>query len=357
MDKLFKAAMDAIKADEALKKRTEVYVMNALSKGSKAKRTNPLTKRVVAVACAAILLCGASVVAYAYYKTPTSYISLDINPSVELGVNAFDKVISAEAYNNDGKIILEDQNVINSDVKTAVNTLVVSAANNGFIEKDGSSVISITAETDDQSTAKLLESEAEKGVNNAITETGTTAIVRKDNVALARRDEARRLGITPGKLNLIQKLQALDPAITVDQYKNAKVKDIMNKFTELNREREREREKNGLNNNSSAAVSSGIGGSSSNTATVSSGIGSSSSNAAKAKAGDADPSGKNSNGNRSASVHSNGTGNQNNDDKVAKQGAAINDDSHEKQNDGGKGDDVSEQHGKGKSGLTSNRKK
>ena len=31
---------------------------------------------------------------YAYAKTPVAYVSMDINPSVELGVNAFDKVVS-----------------------------------------------------------------------------------------------------------------------------------------------------------------------------------------------------------------------------------------------------------------------
>lgn len=53
------------------------------------------------------------------------------------------------------------------------------------------------------------------------------AVLHTDNVALARRDDARDLGITPGKLNLIQKLQAVDPTVVVDDYKDATVKSIM----------------------------------------------------------------------------------------------------------------------------------
>ncbi|MDV3428414.1 MAG: hypothetical protein LIR50_15570 [Bacillota bacterium] len=185
------------------------------------------------VTIAAAIVCSFSIGGYAYYKAPVSYLSLDINPSVELGLNAFNKVVSASAYNEDGQTILEGQDVINQDVKDAVNTLVNSAAEEGFIADDGSSVISVTSETDDKEEAEELENEAEEGANEAIEESGDAAEVIKDNVALARRDEARLLGITPGKLNLIQKLQALDPSIKVEDYKDAKVKDIQKKFVEL----------------------------------------------------------------------------------------------------------------------------
>jgi hypothetical protein len=190
-------------------------------------------KKHYVVTIAAAIVCSFSVGVYAYCKAPVSYLSLDINPSVELGINAFGKVVSVSAYNEDGKTILEGQDVINSDVEDAVSTLVTSAAEEGFIADDGSTVIAVTSETDNEKAGEDLETAAEDGANAAIEESGETAEVLKENVALARRDEARALGITPGKLNLIQKLQALDPAITVDEYKDAKVTEIQKKFVEL----------------------------------------------------------------------------------------------------------------------------
>lgn len=237
METIFKAAMSKIHATENIKKKTEEYLMeNLTSMPSAAKQTKAkslFAKRVIAAACAVALLCTASIGAYAFYETPTSYLSLDINPSVELGVNPFGKVVSAMAYNNDGKTILDGQNVSGSDVKDAVNTLVKSAAQKGFVANDGSTVIAVTSETDNDSTAAELEDAAEQGADSAVKAEGKTAAVQKENVALERRDEARKLGITPGKLNLIQKLQALDPSITVDQYKDAKVTEIMKKYVEL----------------------------------------------------------------------------------------------------------------------------
>lgn len=164
--------------------------------------------------------------AYAYQK-PVSFVSLDVNPSIELGVNAFDVVVSAEAYNEDGENVLEDLDVVGGTVEEAVNEIVDSAITDGYIEEDGSSVISITTETDDQVLAEELEEAAEAGVEEALEENETEAEIEKDNVALARRDEARELGITPGKLNLIQKLQAVNPEALTEDFKDASVKDIM----------------------------------------------------------------------------------------------------------------------------------
>src|SRR5471030_2574278 len=62
------------------------------------------------------------------------------------------------------------------------------------------------------------------------------AEVETGNVALARRDEARKLGITPGKLNIIQKLQKLDPTINIEDYKSSSVKDIQKKTKELRKD-------------------------------------------------------------------------------------------------------------------------
>lgn len=232
----FKSALDQIKAEDALISKTEVYLKDSLTKNRNSKinkfikwRLLPVKKKLaIATCCLAVLLTiGGGSGVYGYYQTPVSYLSLDINPSVELGINTFGRVVKAEGYNNDGKNILNGINVKGSNVTVAVDTLVKSAVKNGYIAKDGSTVISLTSETDDKNIGTNIETEAETGANEALTTSGEKAEVLKDNVALARRDEARKLGITPGKLNLIQKLQKVDPTATVDQYKDAKVKDIM----------------------------------------------------------------------------------------------------------------------------------
>ena len=193
-------------------------------------------KRKIAVALSAGLIFTLAGGGYAYAKTPAAYVSVDINPSVEIAVNVFDKVVSVEAYNEDGKSILKGTNLVNAKVEDAVSTIISNAISEGYIKEDGSSAIEITTATDKEKVADKLDETLKEAADETLSDNNKEAKVETENVALARRDEARKLGITPGKLNLIQKLQALDPSITVEDYKDSSVKDIQKKVKELRKD-------------------------------------------------------------------------------------------------------------------------
>ena len=191
-------------------------------------------KRKIALVLLAGAVLSGGVGVYAHAKTtPVAYVSVDINPSVELGVNAFDEVVSAEAYNEDGEKVLEGTDLINTNIDEAVNTVISNAVTEGYISEDGTSAIEITTTTDEEEVAAELDESLNEVAEEVLNDNEVEATVETENVALARRDEARELGITPGKLNLIQKLQALDPTITVEDYKDSSVKEIQKKAKEL----------------------------------------------------------------------------------------------------------------------------
>jgi len=231
MNNHFKTAMDQVKAEETLLLRTSSYLKNVEDKNSRKNRVllkgNQIMKKYAVAAAVAVMLIGGGSGVYGYYKVPVKYLSLDVNPSIELGVSMSGDVVNVEGINDDGKTVLEGVDVVGSNVEEAVQTIVESASDKDFIEADGSSVVSITSETKSDSGADELTNAAEEGVNQALENENKVAEVVKSKIALARRDEARELGISPGKLNLIQKLQKLDSTVTVDQYKDAKVKEIM----------------------------------------------------------------------------------------------------------------------------------
>ncbi|EKQ53290.1 MULTISPECIES: hypothetical protein [unclassified Clostridium] len=206
-----------------------------------------LMKRKIALALSTVVALGLGGGGYAYAKTtPVAYVSLDINPSVELGVNTFDQVISVEAYNEDGQKVLEGTNLVNSNVNEAVKIVISNAVSDGYVKEDDtladntasttattSAAVEITVSTDKEKVAIKLEESLKEVADKTLENNELEAAVETDKVALARRDEARQLGITPGKLNLIQKLQALDPTIKVEDYKSSSVKDIQKKAKEL----------------------------------------------------------------------------------------------------------------------------
>lgn len=193
-----------------------------------------IMKRKMALALSGALLLSLGGGGYAYAQnTPVAYVSMDINPSVELSVNTFDKVISVEAYNEDGKKVLEGTNLINSDVKKAINAVISNAIADGYIKEDGSSGIEITTSSNKDKISNELDESAKEAASETLDNNNLKATVETEKVALERRDEARKLGITPGKLNLIEKLQELDPTIKVEDYKSSSVKEIMKKTKEL----------------------------------------------------------------------------------------------------------------------------
>ena len=193
-------------------------------------------KKKIALALVACTVLSSGGGAYAYTTTPVTYVSMDINPSVELGVSIFNKVVSVEAYNDDGKKIIEGINLRDYDIDNAIKKLVSNAISDGYIKEDGSSTIEITTSTDKEEVAKELDEILKEAADAALNKNKVKAEVETGDIALARRDEARKLGITPGKLKLIQRLQELDPNITVEDYKDSSVKDIQKKTIELGKD-------------------------------------------------------------------------------------------------------------------------
>lgn len=206
MKERFKSALDRIEADEALVSRTETrlrtdFAWNQAPSKVVKRRMNEMKKFAIAACVALLLLVGGGFV----YSTPTSYLCVDINPSIELGINPLGRVISATALNDDGDAILTDVDVIGMKVNRAVNLIVDAAVDKGYIEKDDTSFVELTAVTDDQTKAGKLLKDAEEGTNEALKKNEVGAQVGQAAVSHARAAEAKALGISPGRMNLFQK--------------------------------------------------------------------------------------------------------------------------------------------------------
>lgn len=239
----FSEYMDGVKAGEELKVKTAAYVRSALDNtetNSKIanselalKKKKLAVKRILtaasSVAACIVLALGAN----AYYHEPVNYVCLDINPSVELGVNAFGRVVCSQAYNEDGLRLIEENDLSNMSVENAVHSLVQEAAAQGFIFENGSTVIAVTSESASEKKAAELQSISEAGANSALSEGGISAVIYSDCSDLQLRKQAQEAEISPGKLRMIIILQTLDSNIAVEDYKNARMTDIITKINEL----------------------------------------------------------------------------------------------------------------------------
>lgn len=96
-----KEAFDKIHADNELKNNTKEF----LCQKTKEYRKNlfiSYKQAAVIMVCFLFVILGQKV--YSAYFTPVSTISIDVNPSIELDINQFGKVIDVKSYNEDGDI-------------------------------------------------------------------------------------------------------------------------------------------------------------------------------------------------------------------------------------------------------------
>jgi hypothetical protein len=96
------------------------------------KRFNIGAKWVSGAAGMAAALAISTIGAFAYY-TPTDYVSMDVNPSIEYTVNMFDRILEAKAVNEDGSEILSDLDLKNKNLKEAMEETLDQLIREGYL--------------------------------------------------------------------------------------------------------------------------------------------------------------------------------------------------------------------------------
>lgn len=156
-----------------------------------------------------------------------STVYLDVNPSVMLRVNCNDKVISAEAGNSDGKVILEDMNLKNTDLNVAVNALLGSMVKHGYIseEKD---VVLLSVESGSAEKSEALRAQLSDEINDCLTSLiGSCSVFDQDVEDDDSIEElADEYGISPGKAALIKKITDAYPQLDYSELAKMSMNDL-----------------------------------------------------------------------------------------------------------------------------------
>lgn len=163
----------------------------------------PLT---LALASILLVVGFASFQGYKFYKTD-AIIELDVNPSIQLKVNKNKVITEAIALNEDGKKILSDMNLKNSDLNVGVNAIIGSMLKEGYIsELKNSILISVNSKNQVESNRlqKELSNEVDKLLNAySINPSVVTQAIDLDD-EIERK--AKKAGISEGKAEYIEKI-------------------------------------------------------------------------------------------------------------------------------------------------------
>lgn len=229
MDEQIREAFRQLHAGEAMKENTKAALDRARN-----RRRRPVGYLAVAAACLVLLLAGLG--GYRYYFTPTTYLSVDINPSLELGVNRFDKVVSVRAWNEDGQELVDSLELNLLDYQEALERLVASESIADRLAAGELLSITVAGENETQCSRLLAGAEAcTAGQEN----------VRCHQGDVEELEQAHHAGLSLGKYQAFLELQALDPTVTAQDVQDMTMRQIRDWIGSLSQDADSQGKGNG----------------------------------------------------------------------------------------------------------------
>ncbi len=134
-----------------------------------------------------------------------TYVTLDINPSVELIVNPREVVVYANPLNEDGEVLLAEIDVIGLDLDEAVDLIIQTAIELGYIDIDAEeTIVSVTAVANDPEIGERIRDRVKEHVNESFMNRGMKGRAEDKGFTPEFLAEAESYGVTPGFLRLAQ---------------------------------------------------------------------------------------------------------------------------------------------------------
>lgn len=208
-------SLDRIRATEELKQNTLQYLLKQQEKKGGFQR-RPVFLYALAAICVFLLL---STGGYSFYMQPVSFISIDVNPSVEIGINRFGRVVSTNAYNEDGQAVLQQLSLKNIPYVQAISTLLAKESSSGFLNEDSLLVFTVIST---QYTSIMEDLRAAE-----FSQTYGTLLYTSDTDCM---EEAHSHEMSFGKYRGYQELSQYDDSVTIEDCHNMTMEELHNRI-------------------------------------------------------------------------------------------------------------------------------
>lgn len=206
MDNQIKQAFDAIQTPERLKRTTKAALRKkTFDYGRNVLRLRQHRQRLAGMLASLVLVLTGS----GLWFWPSASISVDINPSVELKVNALDRVIALEGKNSDGAAVVKDLDVVGMAYDDAMQRLLLSEGLEPYLADGSQITITVAGGGTDAHAEQMLSRVLCRAYN----------IANKENVLYCQVDwetvkAAREVNLCIPRYLAWQNLLKTNPAIT-----------------------------------------------------------------------------------------------------------------------------------------------
>ncbi len=234
--------------------------------------SSAFAKRALAVAACFLIMIIGSYGVYGYVS-PVTYVTVDINPSVEFSINRYDLVLKAYGLNDKGNSIVGDgREYKNMKLDAALNLLLVRAAEFNYLNKDTNTVMltasnvkdsispniqkqleeisknGFQAETANTSGGEIKTEDVEAKNNNAAESAKSDLDIIVESTTFEKHQAAKKLNISQGKLVLYDKLKEVKPDISLKRVKETPVTQIIKELEQASNEQIKKFDQKGNDN-------------------------------------------------------------------------------------------------------------
>lgn len=126
-------AFDTVRCQDGLKERTRSHVLGRMRQ-RQPKPAMHRMKLIVSLACL-LVFAGSGFGGYQLYYAEAATISIDVNPSIELGINRWGRVIEEVPYGRDGETVLREVSLRHLEYEEALERLIGSEAMQDYLKK------------------------------------------------------------------------------------------------------------------------------------------------------------------------------------------------------------------------------
>ena len=142
---------------------------------------------------------------------------MDVNPSLELGINRFDRIVSVTGYNEDGKALADSLDLKYMDYSDALEALLADQDMEVYLSDNADVVLTVAGKSENQS-SQILETveSCASSHENVHCHSGDTEEIH----------HAHNAGLSFGKYQAYLTLKGLDPSVTLEEIQDMTMSQI-----------------------------------------------------------------------------------------------------------------------------------
>lgn len=199
------------------------------------KSMNKIVKYAFAPVMVIVLIIGGII----FYNSPSSYVSIDINPSVMLSINRFDKVVKVDSLNDDAKKLTKDMNLYGLNVSDATIEITNKAIEMGYIDEEiDDNVVLVSTYCNNTQKQDELKQQIHQNLSNNLKKNGIGSLIIDMELTEEDAEKANEYGVSEAKILFVKKaieenpelnfedliyLPAKEIAKYIDEYKNINI--------------------------------------------------------------------------------------------------------------------------------------